>query len=349
MNKTFLHDFHLKNNAKMVNFSGWEMPLNYGSQLDEHLKVRENVGMFDVSHMTVFEVFGKDAEEFLKKILSNDIAKIKTNGEAIYSLFLNEAGKILDDLIVYNLNEKYFIVSNCATKERDEEWLKKNAMAFEVKVEHKEDFGIIAIQGPHVSDFFEKNIGESIVNLKNFECASHKGLIFARTGYTGEDGFEIIGNKEALLELWNEFNDAGVDPIGLGARDTLRIEAGLCLYGTDMNDKTHPYECNLGWTVDMNDKERHFIGKKSLMKIDPKKSKKLVGVVLEDKGILRAGYKISDGKSNGEILSGTFSPVLKKSIGFARVASEFGSTGTVIIRNNALNVEIVSPRFIKKR
>ncbi len=349
MNKTFLHDFHLKNNAKMVNFSGWEMPLNYGSQLDEHLKVRENVGMFDVSHMTVFEIFGKDAEEFLKKILSNDIAKIKTNGEAIYSLFLNEAGKILDDLIVYNLNEKYFIVSNCATKERDEEWLKENAMAFEVKVEHKEDFGIIAIQGPHVSDFFEKNIGESIVNLKNFGCASHKGLIFARTGYTGEDGFEIIGSKEALLELWNEFNDAGVDPIGLGARDTLRIEAGLCLYGTDMNDKTHPYECNLGWTVDMKDKERHFIGKKSLMKIDPKKSKKLVGVVLEDKGILRAGYKISDGKSNGEILSGTFSPVLKKSIGFARVTSEFGSTGTVIIRNNALNVEIVSPRFIKKR
>ena len=350
MNKTPLYDAHIKLGAKMVNFSNWEMPISYSSLIEEHNAVRNTVGIFDVSHMSIFDFDGGDQVAFFEKIFANDIKKISKDNKAIYGALLNEDGGILDDLIIYHSNDKFRLVSNCSTRNQNRQWFEKHAVEFGVKVIERSDMGILAIQGPNAMDkiLAIKEIDAEVNNLQSFGCMFDDEKLYAKTGYTGEDGLELIVPNTAINDLWNQALDLGCVPIGLGARDTLRLEAGLNLYGNDMTIYNHPYESNLGWTIDMSDKTRQFIGKDALLSIDQSKSKKIVGVILREKGILRSGYEITHEHGKGIILSGSFSPTLKSSIGLARVDQGYQENGKVFIRNKALNIDFVSPRFIRQ-
>ncbi len=350
MNKTPLYDAHIKLGAKMVNFSNWEMPISYSSLIEEHNAVRNTVGIFDVSHMSIFDFDGGDQVAFFEKIFANDIKKISKDNKAIYGALLNEDGGILDDLIIYHSNDKFRLVSNCSTRNQNRQWFEKHAVEFGVKVIERSDMGILAIQGPNAMDkiLAIKEIDAEVNNLQSFGCMFDDEKLYAKTGYTGEDGLELIVPNTAINDLWNQALDLGCVPIGLGARDTLRLEAGLNLYGNDMTIYNHPYESNLGWTIDMSDKTRQFIGKDALLSIDQSKSKKIVGVILREKGILRSGYEITHEHGIGIILSGSFSPTLKSSIGLARVDQGYQENGKVFIRNKALNIDFVSPRFIRQ-
>ena len=350
MNKTPLYDAHIKLGAKMVNFSNWEMPISYSSLIEEHNAVRNTVGIFDVSHMSIFDFDGGDQVAFFEKIFANDIKKISKDNKAIYGALLNEEGGIMDDLIIYHANDKFRLVSNCSTRNQNRQWFEKHAVEFGVKVIERSDMGILAIQGPNAMDkiLAIKEIDAEVNDLQSFGCMFDDEKLYAKTGYTGEDGLELIVPNTAINDLWNQALDLGCVPIGLGARDTLRLEAGLNLYGNDMTIYNHPYESNLGWTIDMSDKTRQFIGKDALLSIDQSKSKKIVGVILREKGILRSGYEITHEHGKGIILSGSFSPTLKSSIGLARVDQGYQENGKVFIRNKALNIEFVSPRFIRK-
>ena len=350
MNKTPLYDAHIKLGAKMVNFSNWEMPISYSSLIEEHNAVRNTVGIFDVSHMSIFDFDGGDQVAFFEKIFANDIKKISKDNKAIYGALLNEDGGILDDLIIYHSNDKFRLVSNCSTRYQNRQWFEKHAVEFGVKVIERSDMGILAIQGPNAMDkiLAIKEIDAEVNNLQSFGCMFDDEKLYAKTGYTGEDGLELIVPNTAINDIWNQALDLGCVPIGLGARDTLRLEAGLNLYGKDMTIYNHPYESNLGWTIDMSDKTRQFIGKDALLSIDQSKSKKIVGVILREKGILRSGYEITHEHGKGIILSGSFSPTLKSSIGLARVDQGYQENGKVFIRNKALNIDFVSPRFIRQ-
>ena len=350
MNKTPLYDAHIKLGAKMVNFSNWEMPISYSSLIEEHNAVRNAVGVFDVSHMSIFDFDGGDQVAFFEKIFANDVKKISKGNKAIYGALLNEKGGILDDLIIYNANDKFRLVSNCSTRNQNRQWFEKHAVEFGVKVIERSDMGILAIQGPNAMDkiLAIKEIDAEVNDLQSFGCMFDDEKLYAKTGYTGEDGLELIVPNTAINDLWNQALDLGCVPIGLGARDTLRLEAGLNLYGNDMTIYNHPYESNLGWTIDMSDKTRQFIGKDALLSIDQSKSKKIVGVILREKGILRSGYEITHEHGKGIILSGSFSPTLKSSIGLARVDQGYQENGKVFIRNKALNIDFVSPRFIRQ-
>ena len=350
MNKTSLHDFHLKLGAKMVNFSNWEMPISYSSLIEEHNAVREAAGIFDVSHMAVFDFEGGDQVAFLQKIFANDVNKIVHDDKAIYGPILNEQGGILDDLIIYHAQDRFRLVSNCSTREQNSAWYKKHAKDFGVEVIERNDMGILAIQGPAA---LEKILAMELIDpqvgaLKSFGCIFAGDHLYARTGYTGEDGLELIVPNADIKKFWHKALEVGCIPIGLGARDTLRLEAGLNLYGNDMTIDNHPYESNLGWTIDMSDENRQFIGKDALKAIDQAKSQKIVGIVLKDRGVLRPGYEISHGQGSGIVLSGTYSPTLKSSIGLARVDQGYPSSGKVMIRNKQLNIDFVSPRFLRQ-
>jgi len=350
MNKTALHESHIELGAKMVNFSNWEMPISYTSFIEEHNAVRNAAGIFDVSHMAVFDFMGGNQIAFFEKIFANDIKKISQNNKAIYGALLNEEGGILDDLIIYHANSKFRLVSNCSTREQNRDWYKKHAVEFGVEVIERSDMGILAIQGP---DALNKILAISEIdhqanNLQSFGCIFDDEKLFARTGYTGEDGLELIVPNSDIKSLWNKALELDCTPIGLGARDTLRLEAGLNLYGNDMTVDNHPYESNLGWTIDMNDENRQFIGKDALLSIDQSESKKIVGIILRDKGVLRAGYEITHGQGNGIVLSGSYSPTLESSIGLARVDRGYQENGKVMIRNKELNIDFVSPRFLRR-
>jgi len=350
MNKTALHESHIELGAKMVNFSNWEMPISYTSFIEEHNAVRNAAGIFDVSHMAVFDFMGGNQIAFFEKIFANDIKKISQNNKAIYGALLNEEGGILDDLIIYHANSKFRLVSNCSTREQNRDWYKKHAVEFGVEVIERSDMGILAIQGP---DALNKILAISEIdhqanNLQSFGCIFDGEKLFARTGYTGEDGLELIVPNSDIKSLWNKALELDCTPIGLGARDTLRLEAGLNLYGNDMTVDNHPYESNLGWTIDMNDENRQFIGKDALLSIDQSKSKKIVGIILRDKGVLRAGYEITHGQGSGIVLSGSYSPTLQYSIGLARVDQGYQENGKVMIRNKELNIDFVSPRFLRR-
>ena len=350
MNKTALNKSHIELGAKMVNFSNWEMPISYSSLIEEHNAVRNTVGIFDVSHMSIFDFDGGDQVAFFEKIFANDIKKISKDNKAIYGALLNEEGGIMDDLIIYHANDKFRLVSNCSTRNQNRQWFEKHAVEFGVKVIERSDMGILAIQGPNAMDkiLAIKEIDAEVNDLQSFGCMFDDEKLYAKTGYTGEDGLELIVPNTAINDLWNQALDLGCVPIGLGARDTLRLEAGLNLYGNDMTIYNHPYESNLGWTIDMSDKTRQFIGKDALLSIDQSKSKKIVGVILREKGILRSGYEITHEHGKGIILSGSFSPTLKSSIGLARVDQGYQENGKVFIRNKALNIDFVSPRFIRQ-
>ena len=351
--RTPLYDAHLASGARMVDFGGWDMPVHYGSQIDEHNAVRQDAGMFDVSHMTVVDLEGARVREFLQKLLANDVAKLQEPGKALYSCMLNEQGGIIDDLIVYFMRTDWFrMVVNAATHDKDLAWITKQAHGFGVKIAER-DLAMIAVQGPKARDkaapVLPATLLEPALALKPFTAVSSGGLFVARTGYTGEDGFEIILPPAEAPAYWKRFEQAGIKPCGLGARDTLRLEAAMNLYGSDMDETTTPLESGLGWTIAWEPAERDFIGRKPLQaQRDAGVKRKFVGLLLEDKGVLRGHQKVfADGAGEGEITSGTFSPTLERSIALARVPAAAGGEVQVDIRGRLCKARVVKPPFVR--
>ncbi len=355
--QTVLNATHRAAGARMVDFGGWDMPIHYGSQVDEHHQVRRDVGMFDVSHMTVIDLHGPRTRDFLRHLLANSIDKLKVPGKALYSCMLNEKGGVIDDLIVYYLAEDFFrIVSNASTRDKDLAWIEPVAASFDVRVVERPELALIAVQGPNARVAVLAQVAEAdraaVAALGKFAAIDVKGsqgeaLFVARTGYTGEDGFEIVLPQGAAVALWNRLAEAGVKPAGLGARDTLRLEAGMNLYGQDMDETVSPLEAGLAWTVAF-DEGRDFIGRSAL---EAQKAagvpRRMVGLVLQDKGILRHGQRVVTAAGDGEILSGTFAPTLGTSIAFARIpAGEPGEVG-VDIRGRIVPARIVKYPFVR--
>jgi aminomethyltransferase len=353
--RTPLYDQHIALGAKMVDFGGWDMPIHYGSQLEEHHQVRRDAGMFDVSHMVVSDFKGEKVRDLLRALVANNVDKLKTPGRALYTCMLNAKGGVIDDLIVYYLNEQWFrIVSNAGTHDKDMTWMQAAAKEFSVAMTERTDLAMIAVQGPNAKEkvyaALGENLRESAGNLKPFHSVTIGELMIATTGYTGEDGFEIILPAKAVVFTWQMLLEAGVKPIGLGARDTLRLEAGMNLYGSDMDETTTPFESGLAWTVAMEPKERKFIGREALEKqLAAGVPRQLVGLVLEDKGVLRNHMKVFTAAGEGEIMSGSFSPTLNKSIALARVPASVSvsSRVEVDIRGKRLPALVVKYPFAR--
>ncbi|MCH9692374.1 MAG: glycine cleavage system aminomethyltransferase GcvT [Gammaproteobacteria bacterium] len=354
-NRTSLYPVHVTMGGKMVDFGGWDMPLHYGSQLDEHHKVRNDAGMFDVSHMTVIDIEGADASDYLRRLLANDVAKLAGKpGKALYTGMLNERGGVIDDLIVYLRESGYRLVVNCATREKDLAWMHRQAEEFAVALHERPQLAMIAIQGPQAIAKAKQVLGdewaEAIAGLKVFESFMRDEWMIARTGYTGEDGLEITLPAAKAEAFWQALAEAGVAPCGLGARDTLRLEAGMNLYGQEMSEEISPLVANMAWTVTFAPDTRDFIGRKAL---EAEKAsgvnEKLVGLVLEGRGVLRAGQQVvvDDGESRGIVTSGTFSPTLGCSIAMARVPVATNATAQVEIRNKRVPVRVVKPCFVR--
>ncbi|TDY04296.1 glycine cleavage system aminomethyltransferase GcvT [Thiohalophilus thiocyanatoxydans] len=353
-NRTPLYEEHLRANAKMVDFGGWDMPINYGSQIEEHNQVRQDAGMFDVSHMTIVDLSGDKVKPFLQYLLANNVDRLKDKGKALYTCMLNEQGGVIDDLIVYYLGETFYrMVVNAATREKDLAWIEKHAAAYDVTVNVRDDMAMIAVQGPNARDKAHKVLGvaiaDQLVDIKPFFMREMGDVIVARTGYTGEDGYEIMLPANQAPGTWRQLVEAGVKPTGLGARDTLRLEAGMNLYGHDMDENTTPLESGLSWTVAWEPEDRDFIGRAALARQKSEGVKrKLVGLVLEDRGVLRDHQKvIVDGEEAGEITSGSFSPTLGKSIAFARVPASVGTHCQVDVRGKLLNARVVKLSFVR--
>ena len=358
-NKTVLFDKHVEYKGKIVDFAGWQMPVNYGSQIDEHHQVRTDAGMFDVSHMVIVDLEchaeASDIKGFLQHLLANDVAKLSESGKALYSCMLNPEGGVIDDLIVYYMSDSWYrVVVNAGTAEKDLAWFNQHAEAYSVSVKRRDDLAMIAVQGPHAREkAFEAlpiDVVEAATPLKRFFGADCGDWFVGRTGYTGEDGFEIMVPVSEAAELWDKLAAAGVKPCGLGARDTLRLEAGMNLYGNDMTEDTSPLISGLGWTVSWQPEDRDFIGRSVLEKEKAEGIKqKIVGLILEERGVLRGHQKvIVDGVDQaGEITSGTFSPSLQKSIALARVPVEIGESCSVEIRGKLLKALVVKPVFVR--
>ena len=352
MKHTPLYQAHIDAQGKMVDFGGWEMPLNYGSQIEEHHQVRSDAGMFDVSHMTVVDFKGTQAKVFVQTLIANDVEKLKTEGKALYSCMLNESGGVVDDLIVYYINdEDYRMVINAGTTEKDIAWINSQAQGFDVSVEPKFDLAMIAVQGPNAREkVFAAMPGvENIAGeLKPFNAASLGSLFIARTGYTGEDGFEIMLPDKSAEFTWKMLLEGGVKPCGLGARDTLRLEAGMSLYGSEMNDEVSPLEAALSWTVDLSNEDRQFVGRKALEELKNDGAKNtIVGLVLEGKGVIRDHQKVVTSLGDGEVTSGTFSPTMGKAIALARVPIDATGSCEIEMRNKLVSAKIVKPPFVR--
>jgi aminomethyltransferase len=341
----------------MVDFGGWDMPVNYGSQIEEHRAVRTDAGMFDVSHMRVVDIEGAGARDFLRYALANDVDRLKSRGKALYSCLLKPDGTVLDDLIVYLLGDEFFrLIVNAGTADRDIAWLRERLAegASRASLTPRPDLAIVAVQGPNAARLLPKALPEAsdaVSSLKPFNAALVDGaagtLMIARTGYTGEDGFEIVLPAAEAPGLWTGLAEAGVRPCGLGARDTLRLEAGMNLYGQDMDETVTPLESGLGWTVDLAS-PRDFIGKTALAARTA--SRQLVGLVLLDKGgVLRAHQIVHTAHGDGEITSGTFSPTLNQSIALARLPAPIapGDTVKVVVRDRELAARVVRPPFVR--
>lgn len=350
-NRTSLYQAHVECGAKIVDFAGWEMPIHYGSQLKEHEQVRSDAGMFDVSHMTVIDILGTDARIFLRYLLANDVDKLKFEGKALYSGLLNQDAKVIDDLIVYRTGENYRMVVNASTRAKDLAWIESQAQKFQVEIRERDDLSMIAIQGPNAlskTAQAKPELAQIISQLKIFQGLESGDYFVARTGYTGEEGLEIMLPHAAAQEFWFALRDAGVAPIGLGARDTLRLEAGMNLYGHEMDESISPLECNMEWTLSFSD-DRDFIGKQALEnELKQSKAKRLFGLLLLGKGVMREGLRVSVPElGEGVITSGTFSPTLKKSIATARLPK--GSIGEVLvdIRGQLIPAQIVNLPFVR--
>ncbi|AEJ07310.1 glycine cleavage system aminomethyltransferase GcvT [Stutzerimonas stutzeri] len=351
--RTPLYDQHLALGAKMVDFGGWDMPLHYGSQVEEHHQVRRDCGVFDVSHMTVVDVAGDQASAYLQHLLANDVARLKSPGRALYSAMLNERGGVIDDLIVYLTDWGYRLVVNASTRDKDLAWMQAQAAGFAVEINERPQLAMLAIQGPHARARTAELVSQAratlIQELKPFQGLAEGDWFIGRTGYTGEDGLEIILPAEQAPDFLSELVGAGIPPIGLGARDTLRLEAGLNLYGQDMTEEVSPLAANMGWTVAWEPAERDFVGRAALEQQRAQGDlPKLVGLVLEERGVLRAHQVVRvNGVGDGEITSGSFSPTLGKSIALARVPAGTAERAEVEIRGKWYPVRVVQPTFVR--
>ena len=353
--KTALYTTHQAMGGKLVDFGGWDMPLHYGSQIEEHNHVRTASGMFDVSHMTVVDVKGEDAKAYLQYLLANDVTKIEAiPGKALYSGMLNPEGGVIDDLIVYNMSGWFRTVVNCGTREKDLAWMTKIAADFKVELTERGDLAMVAIQGPKAIELTKTVVSAAradvIDSLKIFQGLPEGEWFIARTGYTGEDGLEIMLPNAEVETFWKALNATGVPACGLAARDTLRLEAGMNLYGHEMDDSVSPLAANMGWTIAWAPAERNFIGR-SVIEAEKNAGPafKLVGLVLRERGVMRAEQVVSvDGsEQKGVITSGTFSPTLGYSIALARVPASVGSQCHVDMRGKQVLVDVVAPNFVR--
>lgn len=354
LKQTPLNAIHRAAGARMVDFGGWDMPVNYGSQIEEHHAVRNDAGMFDVSHMQVVDFHGARVREFLTRALANNVAKLKVPGKALYSCLLNEQGTVIDDLIAYYFTEDFFrLVVNAGTAEKDVAWF--NALNANwgtgLTITPRKDFAMIAVQGPKAREkvwAVMASVRKGTEEMKPFNgFLTDDGGMVARTGYTGEDGFEIVVPTSSVEALWNQLVAAGVRPCGLGARDTLRLEAGMNLYGQDMDETVNPLNAGLAWTVDLQS-DRDFVGKAAL-KANPQ-TQQFIGLILQEKGgVLRAHQEVITPKGKGEITSGTFSPSMQQSIALARIplGVDIGSAVQVVIRDKQLAAKVVNLPFVR--
>jgi aminomethyltransferase len=351
--RTPLHDHHVAAGARMVDFGGWDMPVGYGSQIDEHHAVRRDAGMFDVSHMCAVDLRGAGVRPLLLRLLANDVGRLTAPGKALYSCMLRADGGVIDDLIACFLDEKWFrLVVNAGTADKDLAWIREHAKQIGVAVVPRRDLAIIAVQGPNA-----RARALPVLPAGARAAAGQLGVFFAaacedewfvsRTGYTGEDGFEIALPAEAAAGFWNALHAAGVAPCGLGARDTLRLEAGMNLYGSDMDETVTPLESGLAWTV-AHEGTRDFIGKSALEKqraAGP--ARQLTGLVLLDRGVLRSHQKVLSAAGEGEVTSGTYSPTLERSIGLARLPAAAAGNVEVDIRGKRIPARLVNPPFVR--
>ena len=356
--RTPLYDLHLALGAKMVDFGGWDMPLHYGSQVEEHHQVRRDCGVFDVSHMCVIDVAGSQAKAYLQHLLANDVERLHISGKALYSAMLNEQGGVIDDLIVYLTDSVegqsgYRLVVNAATRDKDLAWMRQHSGAFDVELKECRELAMLAIQGPHARaktcELVTQARAALIHELKPFQGLAEGDWFIARTGYTGEDGLEIMLPADQAVAFFNDLVGAGTSPIGLGARDTLRLEAGMNLYGQDMDEQVTPLAANMAWSIAWVPTGRQFVGRKVLEELkNAGIQSKLVGLVLEERGVLRAHQVVRvGGVGEGEITSGSFSPTLGKSIALARVPTATGERAEVEIRGKWFPVRVVKPMFVR--
>jgi len=357
--KTPLYNLHVSAHAKIVDFGGWDMPLSYGSQIEEHHAVRRDAGIFDVSHMCVIDLSGERTRELLRHLLANDVRRLTVPGRALYSCMLLPTGGVIDDLIVYFLTESWFrLVVNAGTREKDLDWIREHAEPFGVAVRERSDLAILAVQGPAAREKTAALLTPTqrtvALDIQRFSAAAIDSWLVARTGYTGEDGFEIMLPGTDAAETWCALVAQGARPAGLGARDTLRLEAGMNLYGNDMDETRHPLESGLAWTVDFDPAERDFIGREALVRARASGGGyRQVGLVLEERGVLRSHQVVSaadaaDGAAPlGEVTSGTFSPTLNRAIALARLKPAPGSRVRVDIRGKPHAARIVKPPFVR--
>ncbi|MBV6820895.1 glycine cleavage system aminomethyltransferase GcvT [Rahnella sp. PD12R] len=355
--QTQLYEQHVACGARMVDFHGWMMPLHYGSQLDEHHIVRQDAGMFDVSHMTIVDLHGARTREFLRYLLANDVAKLTVPGKALYTGMLNASGGVIDDLIVYFLTEDYFrLVVNSATREKDLAWISQHAEPYGIELTVRDDLALVAVQGPQAKEkaetLFTAEQKQAVAGMKPFFGVQAGDLFIATTGYTGEAGYEIALPQEQVADFWQKLLAAGVKPAGLGARDTLRLEAGMNLYGQEMDEGVSPLAANMGWTIAWAPEDRNFIGRDALERQREQGTEQLVGLVMTEKGVLRneLPVRFTDGAGNtqeGVITSGSFSPTLGYSIALARVPAGIGENAIVQIRNREMPVKVTKPGFVR--
>ena len=352
LKQTPLNAKHHEANAKLVDFSGWEMPIHYGSQIEEHHIVRRDAGMFDVSHMLPVDIKGEGARAFLRKLIANNIDKLQTTGRALYTCMLHEGGGVVDDLIVYFMSESWFrMVVNAGCADKDLAWMEvqRDKLAPALSITPRRDLAMLAIQGPNAAAKLwaampgTRELAEA---MKPFHAVVVGEMFVARTGYTGEDGFEVMVPNKAAPFFWQALLEAGVKPCGLGARDTLRLEAGMNLYGQDMDEGVTPFDSGLAWTVDMTS-EHDFIGKEALLRLP--RNRQLVGLKLLDRGVLRAHQSVFTAQGEGEITSGSFSPTLNGSIALARVPVDVrvGDTVEVDVRGKRMKAAVVKYPFVR--
>ena len=346
--RTHLYDVHQAAGARMVPFAGWSMPLRYGSQVDEHHQVRRAAGMFDVSHMTIIDLQGPSALGFLRRVVANDAAKA-VPGRAVYGVLLNDAGGIIDDLVVYGREHGYRMVCNAATRQRVTAWLGEQAAGFDVSIRARRDLAMIAVQGPAALPAFAAATALDAAGLAAFAVLERGEWMVARTGYTGEDGVEVLLPGAEAPALWQRLQAAGVAPAGLAARDTLRLEAGLNLYGLDMDETTTPLESNLAWTVAWSPPERRFVGREALARQRAEKPRRILrGVVMQAKGVMRSGHVVATDRGEGVVTSGIFSPTLGYSIALARLPRGAAGDCKIDIRGRSAPGRIVRPPFARR-
>ncbi len=352
--KTPLYDKHNEAGARIVDFGGWDMPLHYGSQTEEHHAVRQNAGVFDVSHMTIVDLSGACVREFLQYLVANDVAKLKNHGKALYTAMLNADGGVIDDLIIYFMGDTdYRLIVNAATREKDLAWIRGQAGPYDVKVSERAELAMVAVQGPSARELaapcIDAKFREAALALKPFNGLQTDDVFVARTGYTGEDGWEIAMPASKAPVVWDRLIAAGVAPCGLGARDTLRLEAAMNLYGTDMDETISPLEAGLNWTIAWDPTNRDFIGRAAIeASRNSPDTQRFVGLLLEDRGVLRNHQKVVvEGIGNGEITSGGYSPTIGKSIALARVPAGDYDRAEVEVRGKLLNVRIVKTPFVR--